>query len=149
MSLLLVVGDHCFVGRIRSYEDGIAVGPAAAARDALYTGSGLNEEGFFGSRLRSKCAKRRNVVYDPYAPAMRGDYQVVVTRMNRKVANRNVCQFTALVLRPLLATVKRNPQAHFSSHEQKILIHQIFFYYVRIAADGAIASDYRRPCLAK
>ena len=74
----------------------------------------------FRQRVRRQRAQRRDVVDDPDAAAVRGDDQVVVARMNRQVANRDVRQIAALVLRPLRAAVERNPQPEFRAEEEQV-----------------------------
>ena len=77
-----------------------------------------NENGVLGHDFGSEFAQRRDVVNDPDAAAVRGDDQRRFAGLNGDVAHRDVGKFVALVLRPLLAAVERNPQPEFRAEEQ-------------------------------
>ncbi len=141
MSLLLVVDEDCFVRGIGSHKHGVPIGPSARAGNALHTWLCLQKYRFLSQRVGRKCAKRSDVVHDPHPAAMRGNYQSMIARVNCKIAHGNVWHFTALVLRPLLATIERNPKAQLRADEQKIFVNQIFFHYVRVTADRSALAD--------
>ena len=68
--------------------------------------------------------------------------------LNGDIADGNVWKFVALVLRPLLAAIGRNPQAKFGSEKQQVRRFGVFFDDVRKAAHAAVFGDDRGPRLA-
>ena len=111
----------------------------------------LNEDGFFGQRLRRQRAQRRDVVDDPDAAPVRRDHQIVIARVNDQVAHRDVGQFAALVLRPLACRHRaksRGPcsvPTNSSSRLTKVLSDD-----VRVTAHRTVLRrNQRRPRLAE
>src|SRR5512132_3442749 len=80
---------------------------------------------------------------------MRGENQIVVSRMNRQVANGNGRKMVALELRPVFSAINRNPQSKLRADEKKIWLDQIFFNHVRVSTNAlrVLSTDERRPGL--
>ncbi len=69
------------------------------------------------------------------------DHQVVIARVDREIPHRHARQVAPLVVRPALPAVQRHPQADLGAKKEQILIHQIFFYHVGIAAYRRVGGD--------
>ena len=51
--------------------------------------------------------------------------EIVVARMDGEVAHRDGREVAALVLRPLLAAVERDPEAELGAEEEQVAVHEI------------------------
>ena len=149
MPLVLVVGDHCLIRRIRAGILRVAVHPSGKGRHALHSRRDLHEHRLFGQRVRSERAERRDVVDDPDAASVRGDHQVVVPGMNDQVAHRDAGQVASLVLGPLPAAVEGNPQSQLGAQIEKIAVDRILAQHVRVAAHGSVSGNEWRPRFAE
>src|ERR1700761_4377128 len=109
MTLALIIVDHCGVRRILPNKNGVAIGPSTLPLDALLDRSRRNERHILLQQIRSQRPQRRDVVYYPDPPAMRGEDQIVVPRVNRQVANGDGRKMVALKLRPAFSAINRNP----------------------------------------
>src|SRR5262249_16912515 len=138
-----------FVRRIGADKCRVTIGPAAGTADALYRRLGLNKNHILGKRLRSQGTQGRDVVHDPDAATVRADHQIMIPGMYAQVHDRNVRQFTSLILGPLLAAVERDPEAKLRAQEEQIAIDRVFLNDMRVAANGASFPGERRPVLSK
>src|SRR5215472_4494635 len=68
--------------------------------------------------------------------------------MHHDVAYGYAGKLVAFVLRPMLSTIQRNPEAKLRAEIKKILRNGILFDDVRIAANAAIGCYQGRPGLA-
>ena len=78
---------------------------------------------------------------------MRRDHEIVVSRMDRQIAHRYRGEIAALVVRPLVAAVQRDPEAELGAEEEKVRVRQVFLDDVRVSAHRTIRGDQRRPGL--
>src|ERR1051326_9366912 len=78
---------------------------------------------------------------------MRRDYEILVARMNCEIAHGHVRKISAGVLRPLSATIERDPEAELGADKQQVLIDQIFLHDMRVTAHIAYRRNYLCPCL--
>src|SRR5262245_18517909 len=78
---------------------------------------------------------------------MRGENQIVVSRMNRQVANGNGGKIVALKMCPVFSAINRNPEYKIRAEKKKIRLHQIFFNHVRVSPNAfwILSSDEGRP----
>src|SRR5262245_60211513 len=105
MPLALIIVDHGSVRRILANKNGIAIGPATLALDALLDRPRRNKGYILLQQIGSQRTQWRDVVHYPDATPMRGENQIVVPRMNRKVANCNGRKIVALKLRPAFSAI--------------------------------------------
>src|SRR6188474_3549430 len=120
MTLPLIIVDHGSVRRILANENRVAIGPSTLALDALLDRARRDEGNILLQQIRSQCAQRRDVVYYPDSTAMCGENQIVITRLNRQVANGNGRKMVALELRPACSAINRNPQSKLRANKKKI-----------------------------
>ena len=66
---------------------------------------------------------------------MRRDHQIVIPRLNRDITHCDSGEVAALVTRPLIATVERDPQPELGAEEKQIGIDEILANNVRVAAN--------------
>src|SRR5215470_11413683 len=120
MPLALVVIDDRRVRGIITNKNSIAIGPAALTFDALLHRARRHKRHILLQQIRSQRAQRRYVVNDPDAAAVRREDQIVISRMNRQVANSSSREMVALELRPIFSAINRNPEPEFRAEEKKM-----------------------------
>src|SRR6266511_875438 len=149
MTLALIIVDHGSVRRILANKNRVAIGPSALALDALLDRPRRNESDILLQQIRSQRAQRRDVVYYPDPAPMRTENKIVITWVNRQVANGNGRKMVALELRPAFSAINRNPQSKLRADEKKIGLDQIFFNHMRVSTNAlrVLSSDEGRPRL--
>ena len=148
MAALLVIGDESIRWTAETGEAFIAFRPAAVGIEVLDGRRSFEDGGILLHQVRLELAKRRNVVNDPDAPSMCSQHQIGLTGLNGDIADCRGREIAALVLRPALAAVGRDPQAKFRSQEKQIWIDGVLFDHVGVSADAAWLHGKRGPGLA-
>src|SRR5947208_5269870 len=120
MSALLVIGDESIRRATGPGEALISFNPAPVSIKVLNRRRSLEHGCIFFHQLGLQLPKRRNVINDPDAAPMCSQHEVGLARMNSDIADRHSREIAALVLRPALATVGRDPQAKFGSQKEQI-----------------------------
>src|SRR5215467_4788306 len=151
MPLTLIIIDYGCVRRIFANEYRVPISPSTLALDALLDRSRRNESNILLQQIRSQRAQRRDVVHYPDSAAMRCENQIIVSRMNRQVANGNGRKMVALELRPVFSAINRNPESEFRADKKKVGLDQILFDYMRVSTNTLriLSSDERRPGLTE
>ena len=136
VALALIVSDDRSVGRIVTDEDGITIGPAAAAFDSLLNGARANERNVLRRHAAGEVSQRNNVVHNPNPASVRCQNEIAFARLNREITNCHRWKMIALELRPPFSTIDRNPQTELGSEEKQIGLFQVFLDDVRVTPDG-------------
>ena len=106
VSLALVVGNQSRVRRIGSSEHRASFHPAAIRGEPLLRGLGLQENCLLRHDFGSQFTQRRDVIHDPDAAAMRGDYQIRFARVHHDVPDSHHGEFMTFVLRPVFTAIQ-------------------------------------------
>ena len=150
MPLPLVVIDHRGVRRIVANKNGVPIGPAALAFDALLHRARRNKRDVLLQQIRSQRAQRRDVINNPDAAAVGRQNKLVVARLNRQVAYGNGGEMVAFKLRPAISSVDRDPKSELGAEKKKIRLHQVLLDDMRVTANAfrVLGCNKRRPRFA-
>src|SRR5215469_9909762 len=105
MALALIIIDHGSIRRIIADKNRVAIGPSALAFDALLHSTRRNKCDVLLQQIWSQRAQRRDVVNNPDTAAVCSENQIVISRMNCQIANRNGREMVALELRPAFSPI--------------------------------------------
>ena len=96
----LVVSDDSGLRRIVADKRGGAVRPTAASFDALLNRARGNKARFLLKQISRERAQRRDVIDNPDAAAMRPEDEIILARLDRKIAHGHRGKATPFELRP-------------------------------------------------
>src|SRR6185503_12797186 len=117
----------------RCHECCVTINPSAKRADALNGRARFHESDIFRQHFGCEATQWCDVVDDPDAAAMRGNYEIVVARMDGEVAHRNRRHVSAFVSGPVRATIQGNPKTELGTKEKEVLVGEIFLDDVGVA----------------